>query len=95
MTFLGVTQDSRCPKGEQCITAGWARLSLEATPRGGAAVRFELDTARRTETEVGGYFVTLQSLEPYPVSGRPLAAADYVARLSVGRSSSGGDTADK
>ena len=22
VTFVGVTQDSRCPKGEQCITAG-------------------------------------------------------------------------
>jgi hypothetical protein len=87
LSFVGVSEDSRCPKGEQCIAAGRARVSLEATPRNGAAVRFELDTARQSETEVAGYFITLQSIEPYPVAGRPIPASDYVAKLSVGPSS--------
>lgn len=83
LTFVGVTEDSRCPKGEQCIHAGRARLSFEAAPRGGSPVAFELDTSRESETEVGRYRVSLLSLEPVPVAGRSIDPADYVAKLSV------------
>ena len=87
VTFLSVLQDSRCPKGEQCITAGKARLSFEARPRGGEAVRFELDTSREPGDDgVLGFQVTLLDLQPYPVSGRPTPPQDYLARLSVRRS---------
>ena len=83
LTFVGVAQDSRCPKGEQCITAGKARVQVEATPRGGSGIQLELDTSRETEAEVGRYRVSLVSLEPAPVAGRSISPAEYVAKLSV------------
>ena len=85
VTFVGVTQDSRCPKGEQCITAGKAVVNLEATPRGESPVAFQLDTSSAYEHEIVGLRIGLVSLDPLPVSGRPISPADYVARLTVHR----------
>lgn len=86
VTFAGVAQDSRCPKGEQCITAGKALLNFEATPRGESPVAFQLDTSRDYESEVVRWRIGLVSLEPRPVSGRPITAGDYVAKISINRS---------
>jgi hypothetical protein len=90
LTFV-VTQDSRCPKGEQCIVAGKARVSFEAAPRKGEPVTFELETggsaSESSEMDVSGFRISLRGLDPYPVSGRPIPAQDYVAKLSVGSSS--------
>ena len=86
VTFVGVPEDSRCPKGEQCIQAGRARLSFEGVVRGGAPVRFELDSSREAETQVGQYWITLEGLQPFPVAGRRIAPQDYVARLQIRRS---------
>jgi hypothetical protein len=86
ITFLGVLEDSRCPKGEQCIQAGRVRLSFEGTPRGGSPVAFEFDTSRESEAEVGGFFVALVSLEPGAVAGRSISRGDYIAKVSVRRS---------
>ena len=88
LTFLGVPQDSRCPKGEQCITAGKARLRLQATPRGAEPVAFELETESSSESgemDIAGFRIILLNLSPFPVTGRPLLPGDYVARLSVGK----------
>ena len=84
VTFVSVLEDSRCPKGEQCIQAGRARLSFEATRRGGEPVRFVLDSSRESEdTGIAGYQITLTSIQPFPVSGRPIATPDYVAKIQV------------
>jgi hypothetical protein len=89
LRFVGVTQDSRCPKGEQCIVAGKAVASFEAAPRTGEAVTFELETggsaSESSETDVSGFRISLRGLDPYPVTGRSISPQDYVARLSVGR----------
>jgi len=86
LTFLAVPQDSRCPKGEQCITAGKARLSFEAAPRNGAAAGFELDTASESEEmDISGFRIALLGLSPYPVSGRPISPQDYLAKILVQR----------
>ena len=83
VAFIGVMQDSRCPKGVQCISAGRAVVRLEATPRGGDPVTLELDTARESEAEVGSHSVTLLGLDPVPVADRPISPAEYLLRLSV------------
>jgi hypothetical protein len=84
LTFLAVPQDSRCPKGEQCIVAGKARVSLEAAPRDGADVALELDTTGESEeTDISGFQISLVALSPYPVSGRPIGSQDYLVKLSV------------
>jgi hypothetical protein len=86
LTFLAVPQDSRCPKGEQCIVAGKALVSLEAVPRDGAAVTLEVDTSRESEEmEISGFQISFVGLSPYPVSGRPIGPQDYLVKLSVGK----------
>ena len=86
MTFLAVPQDSRCPKGEQCIVAGKAIVSLEVAPRDGAAVALELDTAAESgEMDISGFQIDFLGLSPYPVSGRPISPQDYLLKLSVDR----------
>lgn len=87
--FTGVVADSRCPKGEQCVWAGdatvrvWAQQGTE--PR---QVR-ELHTASGAAQVVAlrGHELRLLGLDPYPVSGKPIAGGDYLATLTLSRSS--------
>ena len=81
--FASVPQDSRCPKGEQCITAGEARVALEVSVGDAAPTAVELGTSE--EVDVAGFQVRLVGLEPYPVSGRPLHPEEYVATLVLRR----------
>ncbi len=86
VTFLSVLEDSRCPKGEQCIQAGRARLSFEAVPRGGDPVRFELVTSvDDSEAVVGRYRIAFGVLEPYHNAKSPVATRDYVAKIQIFR----------
>ena len=84
--FVAVSEDSRCPKGEQCITAGNARIVLEVAVGSNAPERVELNLGRgSSEAVVSGLEVTLLDLQPYPVSGRPIRPEDYLASLSLHR----------
>ncbi len=86
LTFLAVPQDSRCPKGEQCIVAGKAIVSLEVAPRDGAAVTLKIDTSVESgEMDISGFQIGVLGLSPYPVSGRPISSQDYLLKLSVHR----------
>jgi hypothetical protein len=86
VTFVAVAEDSRCPKGEQCITAGKARIVLEVAVGSAAPERAELTLGRgESDAVVAGLEVTLLGLEPYPVSGRPAPTENYLAKLSLRR----------
>jgi hypothetical protein len=83
--FENVTTDSRCPKGLQCVWAGdvsltvWLQRGLE--PR----QTFELNgPAGKVQVLYAfNHRLHLLRLEPYPLAGRPIAAEDYVATLSL------------
>jgi len=87
ITFGGVSEDSRCPTGAQCVWAGdaAARFALEKAPA--AAVHRTLHTHGRFErqTEYEGFVVTLEDVKPYPKMGATIAAEDYRATLVVTR----------
>jgi hypothetical protein len=84
--FVSVPEDSRCPKGEQCLVEGKARVTLEISVGGAAPVSVDLGTSEGSrEMDVAGFQLTLVSLEPFPVSGRPIRAEDYLATISVQR----------
>jgi len=89
VTFAEVVQDSRCPKGEQCITAGKAVVRLEVIPRDGTAVQVRLETggaaSEAGEAEVPGFRIILQDLSPYPSVKRPIIFQDYLSKLTVHR----------
>ena len=72
--FVAVPQDSRCPKGEQCITAGKAVVRLEVTPRDGKPVTIDLETGARSESgesDASGFRIVLLDLSPYPSVSPP------------------------
>ena len=84
--FASVSEDSRCPKGEQCIVAGNARVELEVTVGGAEPELLELNTSRAPSiADMGGFRVALVTLEPYPVSGRQIRPEEYLASVSVHR----------
>lgn len=75
-----VLSDSRCPKGERCITAGDA--SVRIWLQDGAGLRKPRDLRLTPSTsQDDGHDVQLLRLEPYPVTGRTPAQGDYVATL--------------
>jgi hypothetical protein len=86
--FDAVTADSRCPRGEQCVVAGSATVRMWLQQGAGPAQRLELLTASgaRQAVVARGLELRLIRLEPYPISGKPIAAADHVATLTLSRS---------
>lgn len=83
--FEAVTNDSRCPKGEQCIRAGEATVRIWIQQGSGPKQVRELKVAPGAQQAVRmqAHELRLLQLEPYPVTGRPIAMADYVATFMV------------
>jgi len=85
--FEDVSLDSRCPKGERCITAGDAVARISLRRNNGLKAMLELHTSARA-TQVAsaeGHEVRLLRLEPDPIAGKAITKADYRATLTVGR----------
>jgi hypothetical protein len=87
ITFEGVTEDSRCPTGVQCMWAGdaAATFTLEKSPA--AALQRTLHTNGRYErqAEISGLVVRLEDIKPYPKEGATIAHDDYRATVVVTR----------
>jgi hypothetical protein len=85
ISFARVLEDSRCPAGVQCITAGNAVVGLILHERGEATRMVELNThtAPRTVSHEG-YVITVVDLQPLPAAGDP-APANAIVRLHVVR----------
>jgi hypothetical protein len=85
LEFVGVEEDSRCPKGEQCVWAGNARVAVDASV-GGKKARVTLDTNRGDRVVgVEGRVLKLEDVAPTPIAGRPISKEDYVVTLVVTR----------
>ena len=85
--FVGVPADSRCPKGEKCISAGGATVRVWLQLVGGPRLTRDLQTASHSLhlENAPGSDLRLVRLDPYPISGKAIAQGDYVATLSIGR----------
>jgi len=92
VTFEAVVGDSRCPKGENCFWEGDAVVRLSAKGAAGTSQKLQLHTS--SKGPAGAVYdvwsIRLVELEPYPVTGRSIAAASYVVTLEVIR----GDSSD-
>ena len=83
VTFEAVTEDSRCPRGAQCVWEGNASVRLTLGSGGetaGVILSSALDPRR---VAFAGYVVSLRDLVPYPVSEQPLEREPYVARIAI------------
>ncbi len=91
--FDGVSADSRCPKGERCVWAGDAVVQVWLQRGAEPRERLELHAApgNGQAAQAMGHELRLVRLDPYPVSGRPIAQRDYVATLTLVRSSKPGN----
>lgn len=87
--FEGITADSRCAKGEQCILAGEATVRVWLQRGAGQREARELHSAMGAAQAASamGHEVHLVSLDPYPVTGKAIAKGDYVVTLTLRRGS--------
>jgi hypothetical protein len=87
--FEGVTADSRCPKGEQCVWAGDAIARVWLQQGSGPRQPRELHTAMGAARVASalGHDLRLVRLDPFPVAGKVIAKPDYVATLTLSRNS--------
>lgn len=78
--FTQLLEDSRCPKGVDCIWAGNAKIQIRVnkTP-------FELNTHRsfKTEAIISNYKIKLVAISPYPEYQNPVAEKDYSVTLLI------------
>lgn len=88
MTFVEVAEDSRCPRGVECVWAGQVVVVLDVSENGQSSgpVKLTLSAARpaaMATAQVGGHTVQLMDVAPYPQNGKQIAPADYTATLQV------------
>lgn len=87
IAFRRLAEESRCPAGVQCPTAGNAAVELAAETGSGAAATVLLNTGRPPrEAPIHGWTVRLEGLAPpAPDPGAPVDTAAYVATLVAER----------
>jgi hypothetical protein len=84
LVFRAVSEDSRCPKNEQCVWAGNARVVLDVSVGGAVPAAISLDTNRgEAEAEIDRYVLHLDGLAPVPVSGRAISSESYRVTISL------------
>jgi hypothetical protein len=82
--FTALLQDSRCPKGAQCITQGNASIELQLSKDEQQAITLQLNTDSGAKEETyHKYRIVLVALNPYPVSGQETDPSHYVATLLI------------
>lgn len=86
VSFARLMEDSRCPSGAQCVTAGNAMVGLILHERGEATrpVRLNTHTQPRTVSHEG-YVITVVDVQPFPTAGGPPDEESYVVRLHIVR----------
>jgi hypothetical protein len=85
IAFESVPEDSRCPAQVTCVWAGNGRVGLRVTT-GEQSANISLNTTLEPRTvEVRGYQISLERLDPHPVTTERVSPDRYVAQLKVTR----------
>ncbi|MBM3944481.1 MAG: hypothetical protein FJ317_03195 [SAR202 cluster bacterium] len=85
VTLIRVVEDSRCPEGTECVTAGSASVVIDVKsggiPFGETTLTLEAGQTEPTIKSLGKYSVAFVALDPYPgtFTGEP----EYEATLYV------------
>ena len=85
--FETVLEDSRCPKGANCVWAGDATVRIRIEAPGVPAVTHTLHTNDGFQREViqGNWRIQLSSLMPEPTTDGPPRSDEYRATLLIQR----------
>jgi len=86
ISFIGVTEDSRCPTDVDCVWAGNGKVVLRLSKVRKRAAMMKLNTGvDPKQNAYQGYDVKLVSLDPYPKKNAKIKMREYVATLMVSR----------
>jgi hypothetical protein len=85
LSFLGVTQDSRCPSDVVCVRAGDVTVELSAISANGNSGTFTptIDTAGEVTVRFDRYDIKMSNVQPYPVSTGTIEQKDYTINVLV------------
>ena len=81
--FDGVSQDSRCPTGVQCVWSGDAEVALRITTAAGPTNLVLHTNVDPRTANAGGHLIRLEGLRPYPAEGASIPRGEYIATLIV------------
>jgi hypothetical protein len=87
ITPTSVAEDSRCPKGVQCIQAGTVRLNVRATLDNGSTSNTTVTLGKAAA--VSTFSVTLTAVSPDKQQNKTISGPDYRFTFEV-RESAGG-----
>lgn len=86
--LVEVVEDSRCPIGAECIWAGRAVLRVEVKGKNGKVQTAELEVGNAASAvTIDGIKISILSLTPHPNVDKQLSVKDYLAKITVQRSS--------
>jgi hypothetical protein len=84
--FVSLIEDSRCPKGTNCISAGNARIQVRVTDARGRSETFEMNTHLGARgASFAGYAINLVSLDPHPANNIRINPNGYNATFSISK----------
>jgi hypothetical protein len=82
--FDDVKEDSRCPKGVQCIWAGNAQIAIEVYQENMEKIMFDLNNNRGAKVaSYGKYKIHFAGLSPYPEANKTINKTEYKLRLKI------------
>ena len=86
VSFIAVSEDSRCPTDVVCVWAGNGAVSLSITDDAGAKTTVVLNTTLSPRSvRSSAYEISLTGLKPAPKQASAVPLADYVATLRITR----------
>lgn len=87
VTFVGVSNDWRCPGDAICISSGDAYLKfLLAANNDLADQQLQVDHPDNRRTTYRGYSLEVQALAPYPFASLgPIKPGDYKVTIKINR----------
>lgn len=89
VTFNKITEDSRCPKGVNCVWEGVAVAELTVMGTYTRPMTINLSTLNNSakgyqnSTVFNGYKITLKSVTPYPTSSSKKADGKYQIGITI------------
>lgn len=84
ITFNRVLEDSRCPKGVECVWEGNGRIEISVSEPGFGIEIKELNTTLGPrQTEAGKFKIRLAELKPYPEKDKEISFESYRIGLIV------------
>ena len=89
VNFLEVPGDSRCPSDVVCIWAGQVSVVVNVTKNGenlgDVTLTLGFSNPDLSVKNVGGYYIKVIAVNPYPVSTHKIEQSEYIATLVVSK----------